>query len=589
MTIPPRTRQPMPTIPFNWQLTRHAMGLFVIHSLFHILFLAAPILLGLVEREIFNQISANKPATFDLWSLIALYSAVGVIWLCTSFPDVWAGAGFRATVGGVVRRNMFAALLRRPGASDLPVPVGEALNRYADDVGEVGDFPTWIPHVIGYLVAFVAALILMAQINLAITLIIFLPLLLTGVITRLGWERMLRYRHAAQQASDRVSGFLGELFGAVQAIKVAGAEPGVLDRLEQLGDQRRHLAVRSHLFHELLFSFHQITITFGIGVMLLLAGQAIGDGSFRVGDFALFTTYLLLISDVPAMLGSFVGDYNQQAVAITRLTELIPDEQPDALVAKQLPVAPASAPASISPKAEPLLSLHGISYHYPNGAGITAIDLAIPCGSLTVVTGQIGSGKTTLLRAAIGLLPLQAGSIHWQGQPVSNPPTFFRSPHSAYTPQVPRLFSATLRENIVLGHAVDPQVLSEAIRAAVLDQDLQQLGQGLETVVGPRGVRLSGGQIQRAAAARMFARQADLLVVDDLSSALDVTTEQALWDGLLNRGSTILAVAHRRVALRRADRIVLLDQGRVVASGTLAELLEHSALMRSLWAAAEQE
>jgi ATP-binding cassette subfamily B protein len=500
---------------------------------------------------------------------------------------VWAGAGFRATVGGVVRRNMFAALLRRPGASDLPVPVGEALNRYADDVGEVGDFPTWIPHVIGYLVAFVAALILMAQINLTITLIIFLPLLLTGVITRLGWERMLRYRHAAQQAGDRVSGFLGELFGAVQAIKVAGADQGVLDRLEQLGDQRRRLTVRSHLFHELLFSFHQITITFGIGIMLLLAGQAIGDGSFRVGDFALFTTYLLLISDVPAMLGSFVGDYNQQAVAITRLTELIPDEQPDALVAKQLPVAPARAPASQSAPGEPLLSLHGVSYSYPNGSGIHAIDLVLPRGSLTVVTGQIGSGKTTLLRAAIGLLPLQAGSIHWQGQPVGDPPSFFRSPHSAYTPQVPRLFSATLRENIVLGHAVDPQVLGEAIRAAVLDQDLQQLGQGLETVVGPRGMRLSGGQIQRAAAARMFARQAELLVVDDLSSALDVTTEQALWDELLNRGSTILAVAHRRVALRRADRIVLLDQGRVGASGTLAELLEHSALMRSLWAATE--
>ena len=156
-------------------------------------------------------------------------------------------------------------------------------------------------------------------------------------------------------------------------------------------------------------------------------------------------------------------------------------------------------------------------------------------GSFTVITGQIGSGKTTLLRAVLGLLPKDGGEIRWNGEPVAVPAEFFRPPYSAYTPQVPRLFSTTLRENIQMGvsngdegEATSP--LQAAIRQAVLEPDVAALEHGLDTVVGPRGVRLSGGQVQRSAAARMLIRDPELLVCDDLSSALDVETEKILWE-----------------------------------------------------------
>ena len=584
-------RPPISVVSAWWGLIRCFPGLYSLTTALRIfIFVGIFQANGLIIRFYFDSLTGSAPLAWgpNAWAAVVL--AVALLRNGLIFTDMYVFFRWTFSTAATMRKNLLEHILSMPGARSLPSSTGEAISRFREDAEEVGNFTVWALFLLATGGFGVVALLTMARINLRVTIFAFLPLLIVVAVANLARVRVQQYREANRFAAGNVAGFIGEMFEHVQAVQVAGAEWSMLAQFEELNENRRKNALRDRLFNEVLNSTFHNVVNIGMGLILLLTGSALREGSFTIGDFSLFAYYLAFVTNMISTIGTFFARWKQAGVSIERMERLLQGAEPSALVRKTPIHLHGAFPSTtdVSPvQPEPMqtLSVSGLTYRFPGSEkGIFSVDLRLERGSFTVVTGRIGAGKSTLLRVLLGLLPAETGEIQWNGRRIDEPASFFVPPVSAYISQTPSLFSESLRENILLGLEADDAEVAQAVRAAALDTDLEQLEDGLETVVGPRGVRLSGGQRQRAAAARMFIRQAELLVCDDLSSALDVETEQQLWERLFaRRDATYLVVSHRRPLLQRADQIVVLKSGCVEDAGRLEPLLERCPEMRSLW------
>ncbi|TWH55422.1 ATP-binding cassette domain-containing protein [Dulcicalothrix desertica] len=568
-----------------WRMIRYNFRLYLIDAFFWLFIAGLPIIPGLIIREFLNTLTNQSQFSLSPWTFVILLVATGIGRVIFIFIGRVTKTQHRFTMSALIRHNLLRIILNRPAALALKrenqsqnnLALGELISYFRDDVELIEDNVVSTSELFDAGVFATIAFIILASINWQMTILIFLPVVGIVVFIQQMEHRIKRYRRASRMATENVTGLIGEIFNSVQAIKVAGAETSVINHFQKLNDQRRRTMLKDQLFTAILNSSFQNLVNFGTGIVLLLSANLLKNNiGLTVGDFALFVYYLAYITDFITFFGEFMALTKQTEVSFERMTDLIEDNTnlSNTLVASQpLYLNNIWGERQNLPRIEPIqqtysdlqtLTVQNLTYlHQGSNQGIKNITFEIQRGTLNVITGDIGAGKTTLLQVLLGLLPLQTGKIYWNGCLINDPAIFFTPPRSAYVPQIPQLFSQTLRDNLLLGRQAPREDIEKALYNSVFAEDIGAMPLGLETLVGYKGVRLSGGQLQRAAITRALIHQPELLVFDDISSALDVQTEEQLWRRLCNtqkQQHTILVVSHREWLINRADQIIVINQ-----------------------------
>ena len=427
-----------------------------------------PLLTGLLLREFFDSLTGDARLPADVWTIVVLFLAVSLAVQIVLHGSYILQTRFGANLyRAILQGNLFGKILESPPFAEAP-SVGDTVNRFRDDVEGLSRTTLRTVSIVPFLSSVVMALVIMALISPMLTVVAFLPAAFAMLGTRLVGQRIEDYRRARREATSRVTGLLGELLGAVQAVQIAGAERRAVSHFDTLSEGRRRAATRDRALESVVASMNGSTLMLATGAILIVAAEMMRSGSFTVGDFALFVAYVggSRFESLRSWLGSFIVSLKQNRVHLERVGELVPGESKSWLVRRRelyLGGPFPQVPQVVRTEADRLetLSLSGLTYRHPGtGRGVEDVSLELPRGSFTVVTGRIGSGKTTLLEVVLGLLPTDAGEIRWNGRVVDDPRTFMVPPRCAYTPQVPRLYSDTLRDNILMGMREDPDDLA---------------------------------------------------------------------------------------------------------------------------------
>lgn len=554
----------------SWRVSQHRPGEFWWGSALFLYFFVSPAITGFTLSRGYQAIADGRTTDAYWWAGAVAVSEILRMTAVHHGALVWERVWMR--MQAFLRANMLAAQMAS-GGPEAGQPVGSAgraITHFRDDTEDVAEFVDNVLDTTGGMLFAGVAGFLLAAADWQAALILVVPLIGVVVVTRALDARIKAFRTADREATEQVTGLLGDMMAAATTVKVNAATDPMLDRLGVVVEERRHTAVRDRVLSEGVNALGEGAANIGLGLVLVVSAGGIASGAFDLGTLTLFTAYLGWLTFLPQMLGRVLARRRQVAVSFDRMRRLVADEQVENIVRpRDLPIGPRDRrvrPERQRPARVPLerMEVRGLDAVYGDGAGVHDVSFDVARGDFVVVTGPVGAGKSTLLRALLGLAPgaRHGGEVRWNGVLVEDRAAFLVPPNAAFLPQVPQLISDSVADNVSLGPS-DATTVRTALELAAIDADVAEMPAGADTLIGPRGLRLSGGQRQRLATARALIHRPELVVLDDVSSALDVETELLLWDNLASAGMTVIAVSHRAVAFDRADRVLRLDDGRL--------------------------
>jgi ATP-binding cassette, subfamily B, bacterial len=473
-----------------------------------------------------------------------------------TYPQWWSAVTLRIRLAVLCGQTMQRRLAR--------TPAGEVVARALDSDRLVLYVDRWVDVINGTLIVVITAI---AGNSVLAGAVLGAVLVVSAAVSALGAPLAGSSARVAGDARARFGAALVSVLDAARTVKLAAATAAAQAHLRRVDERRVAATVQEQRVRMLLEGAPALLVQLGVvtawtvhlaGVWDLATALLVSTAVSGSGWFGL--VFGAAVTEAP-VAGRWLRAVSDLAggVDVTRVPPGV-----------DLPAG--TAPAPPAPGRVPLkrLTLERVGAVHDDGTvGVQDVDLTIDAGSLVLLTGRVGSGKSSLLGSLAGLVDHE-GSIRWNDLEVDDPELFLRPGQVAYVGQVPRVLSGSFSDNIALDH---DRRLQDALDDARLQADVEEAG-GHGALIGHRGVRLSGGQVQRLALARALATEAELLVADDVSSALDARTEVELWDALRRRGVTVVGCSSKRSALARADCVVVLEDGRVAATGPWSELAE---------------
>lgn len=509
-----------------------------------------------------------------------LLFGIAVAWGCASagryYQVSWIGERITADLRSAIYHRMLA---QSPQYFET-TRTGEVLSRLTGDT-------TLVQTVVGSsmsmglrsLFQFAGGMVMLAvtsaklfSITLALLLFVVVPLILAG----------RRLRRLSRESQDRIadsSAVAGEVLNAIPTVQAFTNERYETERFDDAVERSFVSAIRRTLARAMLTGGMIVGVFGAIVFVLWLGAQSVVSGAMTAGELTSFIMYAAITAGGVGVLAEVWGDVMRAAGATERLMELMHAEPH---------IAPPKRPRPLPETQQARLQFERVDFHYPSRPLTPALDgltLDIREGETVALVGPSGAGKTTVFQLLQRFYDVGSGTIRLNGVDIRELDPHSLRAHIGLVPQEPVVFSTDALENIRYGRrdASDAEVMAAA-RTALADEFIVRLPDGYQTFLGERGTRLSGGQRQRIAIARAILKNPPLLLLDEATSALDAESEALVQRGLeaAMQGRTTLIIAHRLATVQRADRIVVLENGRVVEIGTPAELARSGGLYSRL-------